>query len=170
MSHEPRLARALRELLSERRTAALATLDAATPEQPFVSLVPYAVDAAQRGLVLHVSGLAAHTRNLQARPQLSLLVSAGEVAGQPVHALPRLTLEGVAHFPERDSPAWQSARAAYLTRFPEAEPMTGLGDFRFVTVTLTGARQVAGFGAARSVDAQELLQALGARRDDGADA
>jgi putative heme iron utilization protein len=161
MTHEPRLSRALRELLASRRTAALGTLDASDATRPFVSMVPYALLPAQHSLVLHVSGLAAHTRNLLAHPQVSLLVMAGEVAGEPVHALPRVTLEGRAQVPERDSPLWQAARAAYLARFPEAEPMTALGDFLFVLVTPASARQIAGFGAARTVDAADLAQILG---------
>ncbi|MFP5323478.1 MAG: hypothetical protein ACLGH2_02250 [Gammaproteobacteria bacterium] len=40
--------------------------------------------------------------------------------------------------------------------------MTALGDFRFVRLTVLGARQVAGFGAARSLPADEVRQALGA--------
>lgn len=161
MSHEPRLSRALRALLAERRTAALGTLDAADPGQPFVSMVPYALLPAECSLVLHVSGLAAHTRNLRAHPRVSLLVMAGEVDGAPVHALPRVTLDAVAQVPERDSPRWAAARTAYLARFPEAEPMTALGDFMFVLVAPTSARQVAGFGAARTVDADDLAQILG---------
>ena len=38
--------------------------------------------------------------------------------------------------------------------------MTHLGDFRFIAVAVTGARQVAGFGAARSIDAEEIAQVL----------
>jgi hypothetical protein len=59
-----------------------------------------------------------------------------------------------------ETPAWRSAREAYLARFPEAEPMTQLGDFRFVAIAVGGARQVAGFGAARSLDAEAIDQAL----------
>jgi hypothetical protein len=161
MSHEPRLSRALRELLAERRTAALGTLDASDPAQPFVSMVPYARLPAERALVLHVSGLAAHTRNLLAHPRVSLLVMAGEAAGEPVHALARVTLDAEADVPEHGSPRWVAARTAYLARFPEAEPMTALGDFMFVLLTPTSARQVAGFGAARTVDADDLAQILG---------
>lgn len=158
MVHEPRLTGALRELLHDRRVAALGTLgEAGTPQ---VSMVPYALLPAHACLVLHVSGLAAHTRNLQRHPAVSLLVMQPEQAGEPVHALPRVTLEGQAEVPERDSRLWLDCRAAYLARFPEAEPMTQLGDFRFVAIHLTGARQVAGFGAARSVDAQELAGVL----------
>lgn len=160
MTHESRLSLALRDLLAARRVAALGTLDAERPEQPFVSMVPYARCAAEGGLVLHVSALAPHTRNLLAHPQVSLMVMAAEVDGQAVHALPRVTLDAVAHVPEPGSAAWAAARAAYLARFPEAEPMTALGDFMFVLLRPTGARQVAGFGAARQVDTDELARLL----------
>jgi putative heme iron utilization protein len=86
---------------------------------------------------------------------------AAEVDGQAVHALPRVTLDAMAEVPPQGSPAWAAARAAYLARFPEAEPMTALGDFMFVLLRPTGARQVAGFGAARQVDADELARMLG---------
>ena len=158
--HLPRLGHALRALLHERRHAALGTLDAAGT--PFVSMVPFAVDATAGRLVLHVSGLAAHTGHMAAEPRVSLLVTAADAAGQPVHDLARVTLQALAHTPAPGAADWASARAAYLARFPEATPMTELPDFRFVTLQLTGARQVAGFGAARSVGPDELAQALAA--------
>ncbi|MDO8262767.1 MAG: pyridoxamine 5'-phosphate oxidase family protein [Gallionella sp.] len=156
--HEPRLTRDLRTLLNTRRVAALGTLG--EDGVPFVSMVPFALEPLSAGLVIHVSGLAAHTRNLQASPNVSLLVMQAEVAGEPVHALPRVTLIGQATVLERDSAEWAQSRAAYLARFPEAEPMTQLGDFMFVAIHLAGARQVAGFGAARSLDAETLESVL----------
>ncbi|UUZ77435.1 hypothetical protein LP414_09545 [Polaromonas sp. P1(28)-13] len=63
---------------------------------------------------------------------------------------------------ETNSFAWEACRAAYLERFPEAEPMTQLGDFMFVAIEVTSARQVAGFGAARSIDEEEVRVVLGA--------
>ena len=60
--HLPRLGHALRTLLHKRRHAALGTLDAAGA--PFVSMVPFAIDAAAGRLVLHISGLAAHTGHM----------------------------------------------------------------------------------------------------------
>ena len=158
MAHEPRLTTALRELLTAQRVAALGTLG--EDGAPFVSMVPFAVDARDHSLVIHISGLAAHTRNLLRTPRASLMVCQAEVAGEPVHALPRVTLDIEAADAAAGADA-QACRAAYLARFPEAEPMTALGDFRFVRLRPLGARQVAGFGAARSVDAAELLQALG---------
>lgn len=158
MSHEPRLTQALRTLLHSQRVAALGTLG--EDGRAFVSMVPYAIDASCGAVVIHVSGLAAHTRNLERTPQVSLLVMQAEVAGEPVHALPRVTLDGSAEVLVPDSPAWMGARSAYLARFPDVEYMTQLGDFRFVAIAISAARQVAGFGAARTIDASELAQVL----------
>ena len=158
MAHEPRLTSALRVLLAAQRVAALGTLG--DDSAPFVSMVPFAVDAQDRSLVIHISGLAAHTRNLQRTPRASLMVCQAEVTGEPVHALPRVTLDVQAADAAAGADA-QACRDAYLARFPEAEPMTALGDFRFVRLRPLGARQVAGFGAARSLNAAELALALG---------
>lgn len=159
MAHEARLTTALRQLVLGQRVAALGTLD----EQgaPFVSMVPYALMPASGDLVLHISALAAHTRNLERHPRASLMVCQAEVAGEPVHALPRVSMDVTATTCAPGSATHAAARDAYLARFPEAEPMTALGDFRFVCLRPAGARQVAGFGAARSVDEPELRAALG---------
>ncbi|MDD2728701.1 MAG: pyridoxamine 5'-phosphate oxidase family protein [Malikia sp.] len=156
--HQPRLMRAIGALLRGQRVAALATLEA--DGSPFVSMVPFATEPEQACLVLHVSALAQHTGNMARDPRISLLVMQAEQADQPVHALPRLSLLGRAGTPEPGGASWAACRVAYLARFPEAEPMTRLGDFRFVAIELSGARQIAGFGAARSVDADELRRIL----------
>ena len=157
--HQPRLMRALVELLRAQRIAALATIE---PDgSPFVSMVPFAIEPARGCLVLHVSALAQHCGNMEREPRVSLLVMQPEVAGEPVHALPRVTLPGRASTPGRDSHDGLACRAAYLERFPEVEPMTQLGDFRFVAIEILGARQIAGFGAARSVAAEEVKRVLG---------
>ena len=158
MPHESRLTRELRGLLHSRRIAALGTItDEGTP---FVSMVPFAVVPALGCIVIHISGLAAHTRYLNTRPAASLLVVQSEAPGEPVHALPRATLDGQARILEPDSEAWRACCAAYLQRFPEAQPMTELADFMFVAIEVKGARQVAGFGSARSIDEEELRLAL----------
>lgn len=164
MTHESRLDRSLQLLLWGRRTAALGTLQsqadagASQPAAPAVSFVPYAIDPQAGVLVLHVSALAAHTRNLQRSPLVSLLVTAPEAADQPVHALERVTIDGQAQLLAPEEAA--QARAAYLERFPEAAPMTALGDFRFVQITPSAGRHVAGFGAARDLSADEIRAVL----------
>lgn len=156
--HVPRLTQALRQLLIQQRVAALGTLDA--DGHPFVSMVPFALEPSSAQLVIHVSALAPHTANLQRHPEVSLMVMQSEVAGEPVHALPRVTWLGWAQTLEPQSDAATAARTAYLQRFPEAQPMTELGDFRFVGIRVHAARQVAGFGAARALDAQTIAEVL----------
>jgi len=156
--HEPRLNRALRELLNSQRIASLGTLNAESG--PFVSMVPFAIEPNAACLVIHVSLLAPHTRNVLSNPAVSIMVMQPEVAGEPVHALPRVSMDGTAARLQPDSPGWLAARRAYLARFPEAEPMTHLGDFSFVAIYPTAARQVAGFGTARPLDAEELAGVL----------
>lgn len=167
MPHLSRLQLSLRDLLARRRCAALATQPAeplagdALPA-PRLSMVPWAWDAQFACFVIHVSGLAAHTQAMEHHPAVSLLVCAGENDADSVHALERVAIEGVASTPPPGSVLGQGARQAYLQRFPEAEPMTQLADFRFVCITPSRARHVAGFGAARDVSAHDLIEAQGA--------
>jgi putative heme iron utilization protein len=162
MAHEPRLMRSLRALLHHHRTAALATLQPAgdgTPATPFVSFVPYAIDTAHSQLVLHLSGLAAHTQQLQAQPLASLMVVQPESADARSMrwSAPRC----------RCAPA-PRARQPRLGRRPQRLPgalsdvgfMMELGDFRLVCLAPLAARHIAGFGAARDVAHEELLQVL----------
>lgn len=158
MAHLPRLTAELAVLLHTQRVAALGTTDA--DGHPFVSMVPYAIAREPGVLVLHVSALAAHTGNMARASNVSALVMQAEVAGAPVHALPRVTLAARAETLAPEHPLYAACRAAYLHRFPDAEPMTALPDFRFVALHLQQARQVAGFGAARAVDADTLQEAL----------
>jgi hypothetical protein len=52
----------------------------------------------------------------------------------------RVTLRGeVCAFAEDDA-ARAADRATYLARFPEAEPITALGDFAFFRLEITGGR------------------------------
>lgn len=158
MSHEPRLTRELRTLLNTQRMASLGTL---TDEgAPFVSMVPFAIERQLGCLVIHVSALAAHTRHIQVRPGVSLLVCVPEQPNEPVHDLHRVTLEGRARVLERESSHWLACKTAYLERFPDVAFMTELGDFAFVAIDINAARHVSGFGAARSVDQDELRLVL----------
>ena len=158
MSHEPAFMRKLRTLLAEQRIASLGSLGA--DGAVMVSMLPFAVEPEAPTLVVHVSALAAHTANLVERPRVALMVVQAERAGEPVHALPRVSFDAVARRLPPGSAEWQRSRDAYLARFPEAEPMTALADFRFMALELTRARQVAGFGAARTVEADELRSVL----------
>ena len=139
----------LRSLLHGARVAALATYG--LNQKVYQSMVPFAIDTDYRRFILHVSSLAPHTQNMGADANVSLLIMRAEAANESVHDLPRVSLSGLAHRLEVNSDSWKVARLRYLQRFPEAEPMTTLGDFQFFGVDPLDGRFIAGFGAAHLV-------------------
>lgn len=156
MTIATRSTQTLRTLLHTRRTATLGTQPLKLSEAPGLALVPYAIDSLGRCLVLLVSGVTSHARQMQAHAEVSLLVAQGEGSSQGMHVHERVSIIGEAKTPVPGSAAWGSARYAYLRRFPDAASMTQLGDFRIVCILPWQARHISGFGAARQVDEAEL--------------
>jgi putative heme iron utilization protein len=111
-------------------------------------------------LVLHVSGLAAHTRDMRSVPEVCLLITAPESAGVPPQALPRVSIPGRATFVPPDAPDNAPLRAAYLGKFPDAAELFQFADFALVAIEPTSARLVAGFARAVTLSADALAAAL----------
>lgn len=153
-----RLDSVLLDLLWGRYTATLGTLT--DHGEVALSMVPYALDTVSGEVVVLISGLAAHTRQLQAHPRASLLVCDSEDQSDNVHALSRVSLDVTALWPQTGTDEARQASAAYLARHPAAEMLTELPDFRWVRLQPLQARQVAGFGAARTVDRDRLIELL----------
>lgn len=153
-----RLDQALLSLLHDRRTATLGTLT--DQQEVSLSMVPYVLDTTSGDLVILVSGLAAHTRQLQVHPRASVLVSDSEDRADNVHALARISLDVTAVWPATNSPQARQASEVYLRRHPSADMLTTLPDFRWVRLQPLQARQIAGFGAARTLDQGRLLELL----------
>lgn len=147
----------LARLVRERSTAALGTLHDGAP---FVSMVPYAIAADGSGFVVHVSKLAAHTKDMLADARVSLLVTEAEGGGKSAQALARVSVQGAARRIPSGSPDLSGCRAAYLARFPEAEPLFGFADFSIFLIRPDSARFVAGFGEAHSLSAETMTQLL----------
>lgn len=145
-------------LLHGRSTAVLGTLS--DDGEVSLSMVPYAIDPASGAFVILISGLAAHTRQLQAHPRANLLICDSEDEADNVHALARVSLDVEADWPIADSAEARSAEATYLARHPAAELLTQLPDFRWVRLRPLQARHVAGFGAARTIDRMRLLELI----------
>jgi len=160
MAHESRLDTGVRRLLESRRTAALATVD--VQAHPQVSVVPFACAVLHDTacIVILVSALAAHTGHMQADERVSLLIADHERDGQPVHALGRLSVAGVARMQERDAPEARTLAEHYVRRFHDAAPIAELPDFRYVAIEPTSVRQVAGFGAARDAPLEAFQRFL----------
>jgi putative heme iron utilization protein len=138
---EPTFAEQARTLVHLGRTGTLGTLSRRHPGHPFVSVMPYAPDAAGRPLVL-ISTLAMHTQNLEADPRASLLVAQ---AGDDPLALARVTLMGEGRrLASGERPA---ARDAYLARHPNSVHWVDFDDFAFWRLDVTDVYFVGGFGA-----------------------
>lgn len=147
----------LAQLVQKRSTAALGTLHEGAP---YVSLVPYAIAADGSGFIIHVSTLAAHTKDMLADARVSLLIAKAEGGGKSPQALQRVSVQGVARRIASDAPELHGFRAAYLARFPEAEQMFGFADFSIFLIRPVAARFVAGFGEAHSLSAESMVQIL----------
>jgi putative heme iron utilization protein len=111
---------------------------------PFVSLVL----PAQRkeagtddALILLLSDLSDHARNLQRDPRASLLMDGTLELKEPLTG-PRLTLLGEV----RLSPDQTGDKARYLEVHPEAAIYAGFGDFKFYRFHIAEGLFVAGFG------------------------
>lgn len=146
----------MQALLRAQRIASLGTLHAG---EPYVSMVPFALLAGGR-FVIHVSALAAHTKDMLEHPQVSLLVIAPPREDVPTQGLARVTVQGEATRIDDDTPEHEEAKAAYLARFPESEPMFGFGDFSLFEIAPRTIRFVGGFAQAKSLTPETFARVL----------
>ena len=149
---------AVRNLLERQEVAALGTLHKG---EPFVSMVPYALAPGGRGLVIHVSRLATHTRDMQEHPGVSLMVTDERTPDVPPQALPRVTVQGEARPCAPDAPLYEAARQAYLARFPNSREMFGFADFSLFVIEPRSLRVVVGFGQAWSLLGADYVRLMG---------
>jgi heme iron utilization protein len=147
---------ALKQLLQRQDIAALGTLHRG---EPFVSMVPYALLDDGR-LVIHVSQLATHTRDMQEHDGVSVMVLGTRAPGALPQEQPRASLQGEARPCAMDEPDYPAARQAYLARFPDSEPMFGFGDFSLFLITPRAVRFVAGFAQAWSMTGPDYAALL----------
>ena len=128
-----------RRFLRNQHHGVLSTLSRKFPGYPFGSVVPFVLDQDARP-VIFISRLAEHTRNIEADPRTSLLVSD---AGDDVQAGGRLTLVGDA---ARAASSLDALRSRYLNYIPGSRRLFALGDFAFYSITPRALRFVGGFG------------------------
>jgi heme iron utilization protein len=143
-------------LLRQQRWSALATInDDATPLASMVAHCRY-----NGGLLFHLSQLAAHTRNLLARPIASLIVAADDSdPAEDPQTLARITLTLVITPIPRDSAEWHESAATWCHHFPAAAERLAFADFLLLRGEVTAARFVGGFAQARSLG-REAITAL----------
>jgi putative heme iron utilization protein len=154
----PAYAQPLRDLLRAQPVASLGTLHQG---QPYVSMVPLAMLPGGAGFVVHVSQLAAHTKDMLSSPQVSLLVIAPPAPGVTPQELARVTIQGEAVQVTEATPGHGEAKAAYLSRFPDSAQTFGFSDFSLFAVIPISIRFVGGFAQATTLTAETLARVLG---------
>ena len=150
-------AQPLRELLQTQQVASLGTLHQG---QPYVSMVPFSLRPGSTDFVIHVSQLAAHTKDMLINPQVSLLVIAPPTPDVTPQELARITVQGEAVQLQKDTPEHAAARAAYLARFPQSEMMFGFADFSLFAIVPSSIRFVGGFAQATTISPETLASVL----------
>lgn len=140
-----------REIIEAAGAGSLGTL---TDEgNPFVSLVTVAATTPTK-IVMLLSGLAKHTKNLDRRGDCSLLlVEPGGESGDPL-AGARLTVSGTAKRLDRSED--EDARRVFLEKHPSASMYADFGDFAFFQIDVTEVHLVAGFGRIETIPARDL--------------
>lgn len=139
-----------RRTLRSLDSGVLASLSLELPGYPFGSLTPYVMTHAGE-LVLYVSSIAQHTRNMQANPKVSLTV-VERAAGNP-QALARVTVVGDASPVPEASLAAVSSR--YYRLFPESEAYAETHGFSFFWIEPRRIRYIGGFGRIFWIEAED---------------
>ncbi len=125
-------------LLRAHRYGALCTLSKKLDGYPFGSITPYLVDH-NGSLLIYISALAEHTRNIESDPRVSLITH--NQSDPAIQMQGRVTVAGDAHqLPDQKLPA-----ARYLRHFPEAADFMML-DFSFYRIEPTAIRYIGGVG------------------------
>ena len=148
-----KLIRAAQTFYTGRFQAVLASHSTEFEGYPFGSVVPYCLDRSGWPLVL-LSHLAQHTRNLDSNPKCALtIVEAGD---GDVQKLLRLTCIGEAE--ELDSEDTDLPER-YFRYFPDKQDYYQEFNFRFYRIQPKRFYLVGGFGAARWLGCDRMLQA-----------
>lgn len=138
----------IRELLAAARTAVLATL---MPDDgsPYASLVEIAPEDSG-DVILFLSRLAWHSRNLAHDARGSLLVQEAPLAGGTL-ARPRVSLMGRTVALEHED-----AGRIYFATHPSAQAYASFNDFGFHRFIVEQAHLVAGFGRIATLSREDL--------------
>ncbi len=139
-------------VIRDHRWAALATEGGEGPE---ASWVAYVAEDGFTSFLLHLSQLAAHTRNLLQDPRACLAISERESDRDP-QTLARVTLQGRVAIIPKETEDYAVSSQRYRQRLPDSEQLFEFGDFMLFRLVPSKARFVGGFARAYTLDAEGL--------------
>ena len=123
---------------------------------PNASYAPFVMDE-ERNIYIYISGLSAHTRNLQTSGRASVLFIEDEGKTEQIFARRRLTYDCTSLRLKRETDDWRQAADRLQARFGELIQMfRGMSDFQIYQLTPQSGRFVIGFGAAYDVSAENI--------------
>ncbi|PWT92422.1 MAG: hypothetical protein C5B54_03535 [Acidobacteria bacterium] len=132
----------LRSLLTDQNVLSLGVL---IDGEPFVGMVPFSAAQDYRGLIIHASALARHSKGLSQGAAVAMLIHASDSPGQDPLQLPRVSLQGQAQLLQRGSAEFEECKRTYLNKFPQSEMTFSLADFQLYLLELHSGRFTAGF-------------------------
>ncbi len=132
-----------RSLLQNEYHGILSTHSHDVPGYPFGSVMPYCLDGEGNPVIL-ISRIAQHTKNIEANPKVSLIVS--ESCIDDVHLGGRLTWIGDAERVDAEDADLPALETRYYSFFPAAKSYHKAHGFDFYRIKLARARFIAGFG------------------------
>lgn len=128
-----------RNLLRAHRYGVLSTLSKKFDGFPFGSITPYMVDH-DGSLLILISTLAEHTKNIQADARVSLICH--NQRDPHIQTQGRVTVLGLAEAVSDKA----GVGVRYLRYFPEAQTYFEMHDFGFYRIRPTAIRYIGGFG------------------------
>lgn len=137
-----------RRLLRRFHAGVISTHSAKHPGYPYGAALPFCTDQKGRIVVL-ISHLAEHTRNIELDARVSFTVSP---MSPDLQTHSRLTVVGDA-LPAND----EILAERYLRLIPECRDHLAIGGFRFYAVEPKHARLIAGFGSLHWIEGSSLL-------------
>lgn len=130
-----------RKLLRSMDCGVLSTMSSEMPGFPFGSITPY-VMTHEGNVVIYVSGIAQHTKNMLKDDKVCLTVM--DDGGGNKQDQGRATIVGHARRVPDDCVETVSER--YYSFFPEARAYGGAHDFQFIWIEAVRVRYIGGFG------------------------
>ena len=125
-------------LVRQQHSGVLSTHSQSVEGYPFGSVVPYFMST-QGNLIIYISQIAQHTRNIKGNPKVSMTIF--DSMQDDSQASGRVTLLGDAELIDNEN-----VTAQYLSLFPQAKSYQQTHDFMFYQIKAERIRYIGGFG------------------------
>lgn len=149
---------AIRHLLTDVPVLSLAVIVDGEPE---AALLPFVASEDLAAAYVQASGLARHARGLLMGASVGLLIHQPVTSASDPMQVPRLSVRATVTVLDRESPAFEVARARFVARFPTASMTLELGDFNLYELRLGRGRYVEGFARALNVGPETFVEVRG---------